>query len=144
MNVETAPERRAPPALRLAPRPSSTRVLVVEDDQPMRDWLAKLIDEGGFEALAAPDALTGLLIVLAERVDVVVTDWHMPGYDGMRLLESCRQLKPRLPVVVLTGYAEAGLEQRVRNLGGSLLRRPFRPEQLLAHVRRAAASRRVA
>ena len=63
----------------------------------------------------------------------------MPVCDGLRLLESCRQLKPRLPVVMLTGYAEAVLEERVRGLGGTLLRKPFRREELLSHVRRAAA-----
>ena len=144
MNVETAPMLRTPPALRLAPRPFPTRVLIVEDDEAMRQWLAELIGEEGFEAITAPDALTGLLFLLAEGVDVVVTDWRMPDYDGLRLLESCRQLKPRLPVLMLTGYADAGLEARVRGLGGTLLKKPCRPEELLAHLRRAAASRRVA
>ena len=135
---------RTPSTIRLAPRPFPTRVLIVDDDEAMRGLLAELIGEEGFEAITAPDALTGLLIVLAEGVDIVVTDWRMPGYDGLRLLASCRQLKPHLPVVLITGSAEPGLGERVRRLGGTLLEKPFHPQELLAHVRRAAASRRVA
>ncbi|HEX4824733.1 MAG TPA: response regulator [Candidatus Polarisedimenticolaceae bacterium] len=144
MNVEFAPTLRTPPALRVAPRPHSARVLVVEDDEAMREWLGELIDEEGFEAVTAPDALTGMLLLLAEGADIVVTDWRMPIYDGLRLLESCRRLKPRLPVVMLTGYADPWLEDRVRRLGGILLTKPFDPADLIAQVRRAAASPRVA
>ena len=102
------------------------RVLVVEDDDDMRFFLKELLDEEGFETLSAEDALTGLMTILAEGADVVVTDWKMPAYDGMRLLESCRRVAPETPVVLVTGHAERGLAERVRELGGfSILLKPF-------------------
>lgn len=116
----------------------TARVLVVEDDLDMRHWIVEILEDEGFEAVAVPDALTALISLMAEGADVVVTDWKMPGFDGLRLLESMRRFAPRTPVIFVTAYADRGLREKVHAQGAfSLLQKPFRRDDLLLNVRNA-------
>lgn len=114
------------------------RILVVEDDADMRQWVAEVLAEAGFEAVTAPDVLTATMSLLADRIDAVVTDWKMPGLDGLDLLDSVGRLAPGTPVVLVTAYLEPHLHERVITGGAfSLLAKPFRREELLVHLRKA-------
>lgn len=128
--------KRSPVSPRPARRPA--RILVVEDDPEMRHWLAESLAEEGFETTTAGDALTGMMSLLAEGADLLVTDWRMPGYDGLRLLESARRVSPGTRIVFVTAYPEPGLHAKIRERGASsLLEKPFRQSELLLHVRSA-------
>lgn len=119
----------------------AARVLVVEDDAEMRQWVAEMLEEEGFETNPVPDGLTAIVSLLAEGADAVVTDWRMPGFDGLRLLESTRRLAPAIPVILLTAYAEPGLAEWVCDHGAyGLLEKPFRRDELLRQVKGALAS----
>ena len=111
------------------------RILVVEDDDELRLWVAQILEESGYETISAPDVLSGIMALLHAAFDVVVTDWKMPGLDGMHLLHSIARLTPVTPVVFVTAYAEPKLREKIRQEGAfSLLEKPFRREQLLLHV----------
>lgn len=128
--------RRSPVSPRTTRQPA--RILVVEDDAEMRDWMVEMLEEEGFETLSAPEALSGVMTVLADGADLVVTDWRMPGYDGLRLLQSMRRIAPRVPVVFVTAYARPGFHEQIRAQGAfSLLEKPFRRDDLLLHVKTA-------
>lgn len=116
----------------------NSRILVVEDDLELRRWMKETLEEEGFRLQDAPDALTGIISLLTDGADVVVTDWKLPGYDGLRLLESAHKLAPGTPVVLMTAFPEPGFRDIVRRRGAfSLLEKPFRREELILHVTRA-------
>ena len=113
-------------------------VLVVEDDKYMRNWVEETLREQGFQTVGVGDAMSGVAAILAGSVDAVVTDWRMPGYDGLSFLQSARSLVPGMPVVFTTAYADSVLHQQVRRYGAyCLLEKPFRGADLVRHVRGA-------
>ena len=70
------------------------RILIVDDEQSMREWLRILFQRDGFEVLIAEDGLAARDIVAREYVDVVLTDIRMPRLDGVALLKAVRELAP--------------------------------------------------
>ncbi|MCK6549513.1 response regulator transcription factor [Myxococcota bacterium] len=110
------------------------RILVVDDDERLRELLAEYLGGRGFEVATAEDGERGLARVRAGGIDLVVLDVMMPGRDG---LEVCRELRTfsRVPVVMLTARGDetdriVGLE-----LGADdYLPKPFNPRELLARI----------
>jgi CheY-like chemotaxis protein len=87
--------------------PSRGRILVVDDNQSVRETLSELLEVVGFYAIQAGDTLEALMILRQGTViDVLVTDLTMPGDDGIALIRQARALKADLPAILLTGYAE--------------------------------------
>lgn len=120
------------------------RVIVVEDDPEMRSWVEEILREEGYQVRAVPDALSSLMHQLREPADIVVTDWKMPGMDGLRLLEALHRCSPDLPVILVTAYPEDELVRRVQEEGAfSCITKPFRRAQLLAHVQGALTCARL-
>ncbi|MGL4745885.1 MAG: response regulator transcription factor [Dermatophilaceae bacterium] len=122
-------------------------VLVVDDDDDVRDSLARSLDYEGYQVLTAPDGRVALDLVGRKRPDLVVLDVQMPVLDG---LETCRRLRAGgddTPVILLT--ARTMLGDRVTGLDAGAddyLVKPFALEELLARVRaqrrRTSATRR--
>ena len=83
------------------------RVLVVDDDAEVRQTLAEVLEMDDYETLQAGDAIAALMI-LRETPDigVLLTDLTMPGADGIALIRMARGMRPGLPAILLTGYAE--------------------------------------
>jgi DNA-binding response OmpR family regulator len=115
-------------------------VLVVEDDELVRDAIARTLSHEGYLVLTAPtghDAV-GLLQGAAEPVDVVLLDVHLPDVSGVDLCARLRELTPGLPVVICSGEAEPGEVARLLELGaGRYFRKPVTPDELLATVEAA-------
>jgi DNA-binding NtrC family response regulator len=82
------------------------RVLVVDDEAAQRVLLQRLLRASGHETETAADGAAALEIIQTRPVDVVVTDVRMPRMDGRELLRRVRELDARLPVIVMTAYAE--------------------------------------
>ena len=122
-------ERVPAPALR-------ERVLVVDDDPPLRRMLARSLTAEGFEVAVAPDG--GAALVAAERAapDVIVLDVAMPAIDGLSV---CRRLRGRglaTPILMLT--ARDAIDDRVAGLqagADDYLVKPFAIEELIARLR---------
>src|SRR5215470_5305506 len=83
-------------------------VLVVDDEEALRDYAAKLIEARGYVVLTAGDGAEALaLLTQGTRIDLIVLDVVMPGLDGLQTLEQIRTLGyTRLPVVLLTAQSE--------------------------------------
>jgi PAS domain S-box-containing protein len=117
-----------------APSPTAARVLVVDDDDIVRDVVAEQLKELGFAVSVASSGIEAMA-VLAEpaTVDVLVTDLSMPGMDGLALIRGAQARMPGLPAILLTGYAGDGASVAV---GGAvtgpfmLLRKPTRATEL--------------
>ncbi len=83
------------------------RVILLVDDEPLlRTILADLMDEAGYAVLEA-DSGTAALRMLAERpqIALLITDFSMPGLNGIDLIRAAQDARPGLPAILLTGYA---------------------------------------
>ena len=86
---------------------SSARVLLVDDDAMVRQVLAGQLEELGYHVAQASDGLAALARLDAgEEVDLLVTDFSMPGMNGLLLIDEARHRRPDLPALLLTGYAD--------------------------------------
>jgi CheY-like chemotaxis protein len=114
------------------------KVLVVEDDDAMREWVEEMLREEGYQVRSEPDSLSALLSLLQDTPDVVVTDWKMPDMDGLQLLAALRRCSPEVPVVFVTAYADGTFLKKVMQDGAfSCLSKPFPRRHLLAHIQGA-------
>src|SRR5262247_2278965 len=80
------------------------RILIVDDEQSMREWMRLLFQRDGFDVLTAEDGIAARELVTREYVDVVLTDIRMPRLDGVALLKSVRDLAPDAIVLMMTAH----------------------------------------
>src|SRR5258708_3997062 len=112
------------------------RILIIEDEAPMRTALADLLAAEGYRALTAADGERGLERALAEKPDLILLDIMMPKLDGFALCAELRRLADAVPVLMLT--AKGQIEDRVNGLDAGAddyLVKPFSTDELLARVR---------
>lgn len=110
------------------------RILVIEDDHKMGDYLRKGLTENGFQVDLARDGLQGLNMALASDYDLLLLDVMLPGLDGFGVLSAVRAAKA-LPVLMLTAKDE--IDDRVRGLqagADDYLLKPFAFSELLARL----------
>ena len=123
-------------------------VLVVDDEDLVREIIAEHLEDAGYRVLAASGGAAALaLLASGEAVDALVTDLSMPGMDGLALIRAAQARCPGLPAVLLTGYAGAGAALAVGGaISGafSLLRKPVGSAQLADRVAALLASRALA
>jgi CheY-like chemotaxis protein len=114
-------------------------VLVVEDDDQVRDYAVEVLREAGFAVLSARDADEALRLLENDgAIEVLFTDVLIPGgIDGFELARQAREMHPRLAVVYATGFAEAADQLAPAHAVDRLLRKPYSAEQLEAEVGRA-------
>jgi DNA-binding response OmpR family regulator len=116
--------------------PMRELVLVIEDEPGIVDFIERGLQAEGFEVRSAPDGNSGLEKALGEDVDLVVLDLMLPGRSGFDVLGELRDVKPTLPVIVLTARRE--VEERVAGLDAGAvdyLTKPFSLSELAARVR---------
>ncbi|MEW6305165.1 MAG: response regulator transcription factor [Verrucomicrobiota bacterium] len=112
------------------------RLLIVEDERPMRTALQDVLEGEGYRVLTAPDGESGLQRALSEKPDLILLDVMMPKLDGFALCAELRRLANPVPVLMLT--AKGRVEDRVNGLDAGAddyLVKPFSTEELLARVR---------
>lgn len=110
-------------------------ILIVEDDEPIREGVADALEIHGYTVLQAPDGAAGLRLSLAEDVDLVLLDIMMPKMDGLTMLGEVRRVKPGLPVIMLTARGEETDKVRGLKAGADdYVVKPFSATELLARV----------
>ena len=112
------------------------RLLVIEDELPMRTALADVLTAEGYRVLTAADGEAGLQRALAEKPDLILLDIMMPKLDGYAVCAELRRLGNAVPILMLT--AKGQVEDRVTGLDAGAddyLVKPFSTEELLARVR---------
>jgi signal transduction histidine kinase/ActR/RegA family two-component response regulator len=112
------------------------RVLVVEDDDGVRDVATAVLAQFGYTVLQASDATAALNIIAADpTIDLVFTDMVMPGpMSGMDLAHALAERWPRVAVLLTSGYAERLATARLPP-GVAFLRKPYRPADVVAAIR---------
>jgi two-component system, OmpR family, copper resistance phosphate regulon response regulator CusR len=114
----------------------SIRILVIEDEDQIADFVVRGLREEGFVVERAADGTEGWYYLSAMAWDLVLLDWWLPGEDGLALLRRFRQLGKNTPVIFLT--ARDAISDRVRGLdcgADDYLCKPFAFEELLARIR---------
>jgi two-component system response regulator HydG len=121
------------------------RILVIDDEESMRDSCRQALARQAGRVEVAEDGQTGLDILAKEAFDLVLLDLKMPGLSGMEVLDEIRQAYPEIVVVVITGYAtvESAVEAMKRG-AYDFLPKPFTPETLRTIVDRALDRRGLA
>ena len=112
------------------------RVLIIEDEMPMRTALQDVLQGEGYRVLTAADGQSGLERALAEKPDLILLDIMMPKLDGYGVCAELRRLAIPVPILMLT--AKGQIEDRVLGLdvgADDYLVKPFSTDELLARVR---------
>src|ERR1039457_671153 len=115
---------------------ASTRVLLIEDEPGIVDFVSRGMDAEGFSVEAALDGIEGERLALTNGFDAIVLDLMLPGRSGLEILASVRRVSPSVPVIVLT--ARGGIQDRVAGLDAGAvdyLVKPFSLAELAARVR---------
>ncbi len=102
---ESQPETVAP--VKPVPQPKRTRILVVDDEDYVRELLYDILESEGYEAILAEGGREALALFDAEEFDAVFTDVGMPEMSGWELARAVRERDARIPLAVLTGWGEA-------------------------------------
>jgi DNA-binding response OmpR family regulator len=111
------------------------KILLVEDEPRISEFVARGLAEQGFVVDIREDGLTGLEAALDESVDLMILDLNLPLLSGERILERLTVARPELPVIVLS--AKDGIDDRVRNLragADDYVTKPFSFAELVARV----------
>lgn len=118
------------------------RVLVVDDQERMREMLCRLLAAEGHETLAAVDGADALRRLGEAEVDLVLLDLVMPRGNGMQVLTSLRERGCGTPVIVLSAVPDIAARVQALDVGAvDFVGKPFHPSELLARVRRCLARR---
>jgi CheY-like chemotaxis protein len=120
------------------------RVLLVEDEFLISEWVAETLSDYGFAVRTATNAADALRQIMSAPIDVLFTDINLPGgMDGATLARRVRELLPNLPVVYASGRVNM-LDSKQRVPGSLFVAKPYVPEliaRLLADTVRATAER---
>jgi DNA-binding response OmpR family regulator len=118
------------------------RLLIVEDDPEMLDLLRKVLEKDGYRISLAADGHEAILRLAADPTDLVITDLMMPRVGGLELLQSIRQARPDLPVIIVTAFGDWHTYSRALELGvAAFLSKPLKLAELIAAVHAALAGR---
>ncbi len=113
-------------------------ILVVEDDNTIRELVEMILSQAGYQVTTAEDGREGLELLRRARPDLILLDIAMPGIDGLEVLNRIRQRGFSMPVLMMTANSSAQVVRDVMALGGNgYLLKPFEPEELVARVKKA-------
>jgi DNA-binding response OmpR family regulator len=112
------------------------KILVVDDERPIRELVDLILARAGYEAIKASNGREAIDVAAKENPQLIILDMMMPGLHG---IDTCRELRSRqetrgIPILVLTGYTEH--EREALDAGvDDLMTKPFRPEELIARAK---------
>ena len=123
----------------------SRRILIVEDEAPIREMLSFVMEQHGYQAVEAKDFDTALSKIAEPYPDMVLLDWMLPGGSGIQLAKKIKgdDFTRNIPIIMLTARGEE--EDKVKGLevgADDYITKPFSPKELMARMR--AVFRRVA
>jgi PAS domain S-box-containing protein len=125
-------------AMNMENRVAGMSVLVVDDEQDIRDGSERILSRMGCQVLTAAQGEEALQILTEETVSIVILDMKMPGMDGIEVLTRIREINEEILVIVITGYATVETAIEAMKQGAyDFISKPFEPDQLRIVVNRA-------
>ncbi|WP_419212864.1 sigma-54-dependent transcriptional regulator [Maribacter sp. X9] len=108
------------------------KILIIEDDTSFAQMLQKFLGRNGFDVVVSQTGLDGEKQLKDAVFQLVITDLRLPDYDGIQLVS---KLKGKVPVIVMTGYAEVATAVKAMKMGAyDYISKPFTPDQMLAVI----------
>jgi DNA-binding NtrC family response regulator len=119
-----------------------SRLLIVDDDEGMRENLAELFESLGYAVRTAANTPEALGILEAADVDLLLTDYKMPGPTGVELIVAARKRRPGLRAVLMTAFGDSLTELDSARRGAiGCLNKPFEADEVVAFVEKVLALR---
>jgi len=119
-------------------------ILVIDDEETMRDSCTQILTKDGFQAETAQDGTIGLEKLREIKPDLILVDLKMPGISGIEVLEKIKEIDPNIISVVITGYATVESAVDAMKIGAyDFLPKPFTPDQLRIIIRRGLERRKL-
>jgi two-component system KDP operon response regulator KdpE len=118
------------------------RILVVEDEPPIRRFLRTSLGAQGYDVIEAEDVQSGLAALRRNAVDILILDLGLPGLDGFEMIKQLRESGSALPIIVLSARTDEAGKVKALDLGADdFVTKPFGVDELLARIRAAARHR---
>ena len=114
----------------------SIRILLAEDDQAMRAYLSRALENAGYEVYSVDRGTTALPLLEDGEFDLLMSDIVMPEMDGIELAQRCAELSPRTKVMFITGFAAVALRPNREAPQAKVLSKPFHLKDLVLEVER--------
>ena len=119
------------------------RILIIDDNETMREGMAATIRRMGHEGLTAAGGAEGLALMRKQAPDFLITDLKMEGVDGLEVVEAAKRIDPSCPALIVTAFGTVETAVEAMRLGAmDFLQKPFAPEVLRLKVERALEMRR--
>ena len=118
-------------------------ILLVDDESILVESIKIGLEMKGYRVINADNASQALNLLDCDGVsiDMVVTDYVMPAMNGMELLAAIRRIRPNLPVIMMTAYAETSLViEALKNYCDAFIEKPFKPETLISEIERVKSN----
>jgi two-component system cell cycle response regulator CpdR len=112
------------------------RILLAEDDDSMRVYLARALERTGYHVVAVDNGLAALPLLESEPFDLLLTDIVMPEMDGIELAQKAAEIAPDIRVMFITGFAAVALKAGKAAPSAKVLSKPFHLRDLVAEVDR--------
>src|SRR5574341_2214938 len=120
------------------------RILVVDDEEQMRELLTKVLEKNGYQVAASEDGAQALALLEREPVDLVVTDVRMPALGGMEALRAIKELNPETVVIIMTAFGSIDQAvQAVKEGAYDYINKPFKIDEMLLTMEKALEERRL-
>jgi two-component system cell cycle response regulator CpdR len=112
------------------------KILLAEDDQSMRAYLARALERVGYSVTAVDSGSAALPLLRSDEFDLLLTDIVMPEMDGIELAQRAAQIAPAMRVMFITGFAAVALKAGEASPNAKVLSKPFHLRDLVAEVDR--------
>jgi two-component system cell cycle response regulator CpdR len=112
------------------------RILLAEDDESMRVYLARALERVGYSVVSVDRGTAALPLIESERFDLLLTDIVMPEMDGIELAQKAATIAPEMRVMFITGFAAVALKAGKAAPEAKVLSKPFHLRDLVAEVDR--------
>lgn len=112
------------------------RILLAEDDEAMRAYLARALENAGYDVIAVDRGTAALPLLESEHFDLLLSDIVMPEMDGIELAQRCNEMSPQTKVMFITGFAAVTLKASREQPRAKVLSKPFHLKDLVLEVER--------
>lgn len=123
---------------------SPSRILLAEDEEAMRTYLARALTNAGYEVVTVDKGTDALPMLEQKHFDLLLSDIVMPEMDGIELAQRCAEISPRTKVMFITGFAAVSLRASREQPNAKVLSKPFHLRDLVLEVERVFEDQREA
>lgn len=116
--------------------PAMIRILLAEDEAAMRTYLARALENAGYEVVAVDRGTAAIPLLQEYEFDLLLSDIVMPEMDGIELAQRCAELSPKTKVMFITGFAAVTLKASREAPQAKVLSKPFHLKDLVLEVER--------